>query len=189
MQAFPPETSDPFGFYPLALRPTASAIVQNVFPGTPGQASTPAQITQALIVAGTGIARVDVFVSAGQMATINSAPVLAVPGIPGSILVPVLWSYSKTTNAIGALAATLSLQYADASFNGFTSMTTIAGDQNNVRAGCDLGVGSVGLQVLSFAARNPTGLGLQIIGSADPGNFPASQTPARFSILFTAWVP
>lgn len=186
MLDLPPQPRAPIGFVPLSQRPTVTQIVQNIFPGAPNTASTPAQIVQALSVAGTGLARIDTFVTAGAHRTINSVPVLAVPPIPGAILVPVQWGYSKDT-IVADLACVLSLQYASAAFNGFTSMSTIAGDQNNVRQGVNIGVPSVGLQVLSLAVRSPVGLGLWIIGANDLG--PTSNCPARFSIIFYAYVP
>ncbi len=185
---FPPLAPEPFAFFPLAARPSQTSIVQSVFPLVQGTASTPAQIAQALIVAGSGLARIDVFLTAAQVATISSLPIIVIPGVAAAVLVPVVWSMSKNTDVIGSINTVLSLQYASAAFNGFTSMTTINADTNNARAQVNVGMPSGGLNI-NIPTRDPRGLGLQVVGSADPGNFPASNTTIRLSIVFYLFIP
>jgi hypothetical protein len=95
---------------------------------------------------------------------------------------------SKSTDVIGALNTTLSLQYASAAFNGFTSMQTMNGDTNNARAQVNIGMTSVGLNI-NLPTRDPRGLALEVIGSADPGNFPVSSTVMFISLVFYAVTP
>ena len=167
------------------------------FPITPGSASSTAQIAAALAIADKGIVRIDVYPTAAQMATVLTAPISVIPAALvasflaplGKIIVPVAWSATKNVSAVGAINTVLQVEYDDASWAGFVLLPTINFDTNSARKGQFIGFTAGSLSNTNTGVRSAEGKGIRIIGSADPGNFPATQISARFSILLYVMAP
>lgn len=184
----------PLGYSPFAAGPTPASIVTSVFPMTAGAASTAAQIAAALAVAEVGVVRIDVWPTAAQMAAILTTPVSVIPAasvlaLAGKVIVPVLWSCQKDVSAVGALNTNVSVEYDDVSWAGFPILTAMNLDTNTARKGQYIGFAPTGLTNTNVGIRSAVGKGIRIIGSADPGNFPATQITARFQILLYVFTP
>ena len=183
----PPAQDTPIGYSPNSF----GASLSSIFPLTPGAASTQAQIQAALAVAGQGLARIDVFPTPAQIATIATVPlsIIAAP-LAGKIIVPMLWSMTKTVSAIGALNTIISIEWDDASWAGFPLMSTINADTAAARDGQFIAFPwQVGLTNFNTGVRTAVGKGLRLIGSADPGNFPATQITMKISMFVYVFTP
>lgn len=104
MSGFPPETSDPFSFSPLSLKPT-DAYIENL-----SEQTFITNLTQGSVINGVGLGIITATLSAAQIFTLDASPVtvLAAKG-PNTIILPYFWAAFKNCTQNFSSNSTLSL--------------------------------------------------------------------------------
>jgi hypothetical protein len=135
----------------------------------------------ALNTGANGVLVSDTTLTVLQCQTLNTVPVLLIPPptTAGQIIVPINWSVTKVTTAVG-VSISINLEYADATWSGFVLMAPMTVDTNNIRKAQFVGFPSVGLTNINVTTRTALNKGIWVRGSANQ----AGSTTMRIRVVY-----